>query len=212
MIATAYYPSSEFSVNVSAISDDNGVNAFDNYAWFAAEDGGNWNDLGVSTSEYTLQSSWNTLYVSLRAELIHRDPYGNNTDLTASAVRIAQPTQGRPLMRVVNNALLATGITASVDISGLRDANNNPPSSGTAFYQWLTKDGNVIASADDQTYTLTAEDVTDINNNTPPRVSVTWRDSLGFEDDLDSACGIFAGRTDFTVANIGGADYFSGGG
>ena len=57
-------------------------------------------------------------------------------------------------------------ITASVDISGLRDANNNPPSpsfSGTAFYQWLTKDGNVIASADDQTYTLTAEDVTDIN-------------------------------------------------
>ena len=182
VIATTYYPNSEFSVNVSSISDDNGENTFDNYAWFAAEDGGNWNDLGVSTSEYTLQSSWNTLYVSLRAELRHTDPYGNNTALTASSVRIAQPTQGRPLMRVVNNAQVATGVTASVDISNLRDANDNPPSfSGQASYQWLTKDGNVIASADDQTYTLTADDVRDINANTPPRVSVTWQDSLGFE-------------------------------
>ena len=95
---------------------------------------------------------------------------------------INQDPVGTPKVEVVNNATPAADVTVRAVTVGITDANNaNADGTGGTFtYEWQESDGTAKGGQISRDYILTADDVTAIDNGTPPQVEVTYTDGLGF--------------------------------
>ena len=175
VLGDAFVADDILTADINAVRDVNGLGQFV-YQWQGGGDNITADIAGADSATYTLPSSgWNTVHVSVRVSVRHSDALGDETVLISGWRLLNQRTEGMPLVELVNNVAALSGATASVNIGSISDGNSNTDG-GTYAYEWLGVAGN----STNQTYTLQAADISNINANNPPRVSVFYMDSLGF--------------------------------
>ena len=182
--ASTFAPQSELAVDVSSVRDVNGLGTYE-YTWqFYHAGRGDWNTFREDANPiYTIPTSaWDTNRISVRAAITHTDLFGDITGLGRVAIGIPRDPQGEPQVAIVDNAQVAVGVTASVNVSGISDANSRAgPGRGSYAYQWLEPNNAVKTGQTRNIYILNQTDVRNIAATTPPKVRVTYTDELGFE-------------------------------
>ena len=180
------YAGGALTADVSGISDFNGTGTY-TYQWQQQNAGGSWANVssgsGGNTNIYTFPASGWAAVPMLRVSVVHTDGLGYIINLVSPPFAINQETSGEPFVMLVGGGAPAVGKIARVVTSGITDANIGTGQSGTYSYQWQDNDNTNKSSGTGQDYTLTADDVTAINEGTPPKVLVTLQDSLGFMHD-----------------------------
>ena len=180
--ASTFAPQSELSVDVSSVRDVNGLGTYE-YTWqFYHAGRGAWDTFREDANPiYTIPTStWDTNRISVRAAITHTDLFGDITGLGRVAIGIPRDPQGEPQVAIVNNAQVAVGVTASVNVSGITDANSRARG-GSYAYQWIEPNNAVKTGQTRNIYILNQTDVRNIAATTPPKVRVTYTDELGFE-------------------------------
>ena len=173
----------QLTADVSRIADNNGIGTY-TYQWQRwPASGSGWEDISSATdATYTLPASnWNAR-PSVRVSVVHTDGLRYLFTITSPPFAINQNPNGTPQLEVVNNVTPIAGTTVRAVTTGITDSNNeNTAGTGGAFtYEWQESSGTAKGGQTSRDYILTADDVTAINNGTPPQVKVTYTDELGF--------------------------------
>ena len=189
------------TVNASGLSDNNGPATIDGYQLqqgVALDVGGvttiDWRDFseGNSSGVFSLAVWYGDTSPLVRAAVTVRGAViQGGTVIYSDGLSLNIPTDGTPRAVLADNAALTSKATVRVDISGLSDANDGADAAASfdefrVRYLWLDANGTPLTegvrgdTADKATYVLTADDVRNIENNAPLRVSVGYTDGLGF--------------------------------
>ena len=170
------------TADISAVSDENGLDSVTfTYQWVAVDGGIDTEIEGATSSTYTL--AYTELGKTIKVQVSFVDNSGNEETQTSTATEEVAPGPNIPAAGLpMISGTLEVLQTLAANISGISDANglNNV----TFNYQWMVVDGGIdtdIEGATRSRYTLAS---TGLGKTTKVRVS--FLDNLGYSENLAS--------------------------
>lgn len=174
------YEGEALTVDVSGVSDADGLGAF-SYAWFRADGQGGWSAIGgANGASYTPGDA--DVNAMLKVEVTYTDGHGGVETLSAESATTVFNVNDDPAgaVSVAGTAKQGETLTATNDVT---DADGIPAPGG---YQWQVADGSGgwtdIAGATGATFTLTQAEVA-----RPVRAVLSYTDGEGTAEEVASA-------------------------